>query len=98
MRMLLKVSPRGEVGNKAVADGTMGRVLGQFMEKHKPEAAYFTVEHGERMAYMVFDLKDVAHLPAIMEPFWNDMGATVDYHPVMNGEDLQRGLAALKSH
>jgi hypothetical protein len=28
MRMMLKVSPRGDAANKAVADGTLGRVVG----------------------------------------------------------------------
>lgn len=98
MRMLLKASPRGEAGNRAVADGTFGRVIGRFMERFHPEAAYFTTEHGERTAFLIFDLKSESEMVAAAEPFWNELHATVDWVPVMTAEDVQKGLAALAKH
>jgi len=95
MRMLLKASPRGDAGNKAILDGTFGRVLGQFMERFHPEAAYFTTENGERTALLIFDLKSEADMVASAEPFWNELHATVDWSPVMTAEDVQKGLAGL---
>ncbi|MGE5242852.1 MAG: hypothetical protein ACM3SQ_01310 [Betaproteobacteria bacterium] len=95
MRMLLKASPHGDAGNKAVLDGTFGRVLGQFMERFHPEAVYFTTENGERTALLIFDLKSEADMVAAAEPFWNELHATVDWAPVMTAEDVQKGLAAL---
>ena len=62
MRMMLKISPRGDAGNKAVADGTLGRVLQQFMERFHPEAAYFTTEDGERTAFIFFNLEIMINL------------------------------------
>jgi hypothetical protein len=95
MRMLLKVSPRGDAGNKGVMDGTFGRVLGQFMERFHPEATYFTTENGERTALLIFDLKTESDMVAAAEPFWNDLHAIVNWSPVMTAEDVQKGLAAL---
>ena len=95
MRMLLKASPRGDAGNKAILDGTFGRVLGQFMERFHPEAVYFTTEDGERTALLIFDLKSEADMVAAAEPFWNELHATVNWSPAMTAEDVQKGLAAL---
>jgi hypothetical protein len=95
MRMLLKVRPQGELGNKAILDGTFGRLLGQFGERFHPEAMYFTTEHGERTALLIFNLKTESEMVAAAEPFWNELHATVDWAPVMTAEDVQKGLAAL---
>jgi hypothetical protein len=37
---------------------------------------------------------DSAHIPFIAEPLFQRMGAMVEFIPVMNADDLQRGLAA----
>jgi hypothetical protein len=98
MRMLMKVSPRGEAGNKAIVDGTFGRVLERFAKKFQPEAMYFTTEHGERMALLIFDLKSESDMVAAAEPFWIELHATVDWSPVMTAADVQKGLAGLAGH
>jgi hypothetical protein len=43
---------------------------------------------------MVFDLKDPSEIPGIAEPFFMHLNAKVDFCPVMNAEDLQKGLEA----
>jgi hypothetical protein len=95
MRMLLKVSPRGDAANKAILDGTFAKVLGAFGERFHPEATYFTTEDGERTALLIFDLKNEAEMVAAAEPFWNELHATVNWSPVMTGDDVQKGLASL---
>jgi len=94
MRMLLKVSPRGDSANRAVVEGAFGRVLQQFMERFHPEAMYFTTEAGERSVLLFFDLKSESDMVSAAEPFWNELHAKVDWSPVMTGEDVQKGLAA----
>ena len=94
MRMLLKVSPGGDAANTAVTDGTMERVLGRFVERFHPEAAYFTTEAGERTFLFFFDLHAESDMVLAAEPFWNEMHAKVDWAPVMTAEDVQKGLAA----
>ena len=39
-------------------------------------------------------MKDSSQMPSLAEEFFNSLGADVEFIPVMNGEELQRGLAA----
>ncbi len=93
MRMMLKVTIPVEAGNKAVKDGTLPRVMQSTTERLKPEAAYFFAEDGKRTALFVFNMQDVSQVPAIAEPLFMAMHASVTMVPVMNGDDLQKGLA-----
>ncbi len=95
MRMMLRWSVPVERGNEAIADGMMGRVTGELMEKLKPEAAYFWPEQGERAGMMVFDMAGSVDIPAIAEPLFMNLDADVEFNPVMNAEDLQKALAKL---
>jgi len=57
-----------------------------------PEAAYFTTEKGKRTAYVFFDLADVSEIPKISEPLFETFKAEIDLKPVMNQDDLLKGL------
>jgi hypothetical protein len=94
MRMLLRFELGLAETNEAVRTRTMDAVNEKLMEMTKPEAAYFGTENGRRTGYLVFDMVDSAEIPVIAEPLFQRMGATVEFIPVMNAEDLQRGLAA----
>ncbi|PHQ48015.1 hypothetical protein BLA24_31670 [Streptomyces cinnamoneus] len=83
-------------GNEAVRDGTMGTVVQELMEQLKPEAAYFTALDGGRTCLLVFDMDDASQMPKICEKLFTEMEAEVELHPVMDAEDLKKGLAALK--
>ena len=84
-----------ESGNRAVKDGTVGTLMQRSAERWKPEAMYFTTFDGRRTVYMVFDLPDASDIPPFAEPFFRQLDAEVELAPVMNGEDLQRGLSQL---
>jgi hypothetical protein len=71
-------------------------VLQQLAEQWKPEAMYFTTFDGRRTAFVVFDMADSAAIPAFAEPLFQGLNAEVQISPVMNGEDLQRGLSQLR--
>lgn len=96
MRMMLKVSIPNEAGNKAVKDGTIGKIIGQWSEQHKPEASYFVAQNGERCAYFFFDAKDATDIPSIAEPFFMGLNARIEAVPAMNPQDLKAGLDKLK--
>ncbi|MFH9012671.1 hypothetical protein ACH4C6_14935 [Streptomyces sp. NPDC017943] len=95
MRVLLKACMDTEKANEAIRNGTMGKLLQESLELIKPEAAYFTSENGRRTAFMVFDMQDSAQMPVLSEPFFLNLGAEITYTPVMNVEDVQRGLSQL---
>ncbi|MFE5893299.1 hypothetical protein [Streptomyces sp. NPDC056468] len=96
MRVLLKANLDTEKGNDAIRSGKLPQVIQELMEKIKPEAAYFTTENGLRTMFLFFDLKEPSQMPVIAEPLFFELGAKVDYTPVMNGEDVQKGLSQLK--
>ena len=92
MRMLLKVSMPVEHGNAAIKSGALQRSVEAAMKALTPEAAYFFPEDGKRTFMMVFDMQGSWQLPAIVEPLFQNLGASILVTPVMNGDDLQRGL------
>ncbi|GHA75436.1 hypothetical protein [Streptomyces termitum] len=95
MRMLMKVQMDTEAANEAIRRGSLPKLMQGAFERIAPEAAYFTVENGCRTGYLFFDLADPSDLPVIAEPFFMELGAKIHYSPVMNREDLAKGLAAL---
>lgn len=94
MRMLLTLSIPVAKGNAAITDGTLARVLESALGTIKPEAAYFGTTAGKRGGFIVFDLTDPSQIPAIAEPFFQELEAEVTFAPVMSVEDLQKGLAS----
>jgi hypothetical protein len=95
MRVLLKATMDTEKANEAIRNGTLGKLVQESVEQIKPEAAYFTTDHGKRTAYLVFDMQDSSQMPVISEPFFLNLGAEITYTPVMNMEDVQKGLSQL---
>jgi hypothetical protein len=93
MRTMLRISMPVEAGNRAVTEGTLPLTFQSLTERLKPEAAYFFPEDGRRSALFVFDMQDASQIPAIVEPLFMGMQAAVTLTPVMNAEDLRKGLA-----
>lgn len=92
MRMMLRVTVPIEEGNKAIKDGSLGKVIEHALSDLKPEAAYFTAESGHRTAYLFVEMKDSSDMPYIAERFFFAFNAAVDFIPVMNVEELRKGL------
>jgi hypothetical protein len=92
MRVLAKVAIDTPTGNAAIKSGALGKVIESTIALVKPEAAYFTTDAGKRCAYFVFDLKDVSDIPMIAEPWFHELGASVDISPLMVAEDVGKGL------
>lgn len=93
MRMMLKVTIPVEAGNKAIKDGTLPRIMQSTTERLKPEAAYFFAEDGRRTALFFFNMQDVSQIPSIVEPLFMGINASLTMVPVMNADELQKGLA-----
>lgn len=96
MRMMARVSMPVETANQAIKDGTLGTTMQRAADRWKPEAMYFTTFDGRRTAYMVFDLPDTSDIPPFAEPLFMGLDAEVELAPVMNGDDLQKGLSQLR--
>jgi len=92
MRTLLKVTMDAVSGNKSILEGSLPKLMQSTMESLKPESAYFYAANGKRTAMMVFDMKDASEIPSICEPFFMGLNADVELIPVMNADDLKKGL------
>ncbi|MFF5477264.1 DUF3303 family protein [Streptomyces sp. NPDC012935] len=96
MRVLLQAHVDTEKANEVIRSGKMSQVMQEIMAAFKPEAAYFGPDGGVRSMFIVFDMQDSSQLPSLTEPLFEKFGAKVDYTPVMNLDDLQKGLSQLK--
>jgi hypothetical protein len=102
MRTVLKFTIPVETGNARVTDGTLSKTLESILSELKPEAAYFFDVNGERSGFVVFDMKESSQIPTIAEPLFVALNARVEIQPVMNLEDVRKGLsgaeATIKRH
>jgi hypothetical protein len=92
---MARVSIPVQEGNRAVADGALPSLIQRTAERWHPEAMYFTTFDGRRTAYLIFDLPGPPDIPTFAEPFFTQLNAEVELAPVMDGADLQKGLAEL---
>lgn len=95
MRFLLIAHMSTDASNVAGRDGRIGTLLQRALEQLTPEVAYFGPHEGGRTAFIVCNMDDVSQIPAMSEPFFQELGARVEFIPVMNAEDLMRGVSAL---
>jgi hypothetical protein len=103
MRMMLHVVMPIETANAAIRSGEFGPFVQKVLADLKPEAAYFTETDGNRSGYIFFDMKDSSELPAIAEPWFLALNATLTVKPAMSAQDLgsSSGAAiekAVKAH
>jgi hypothetical protein len=92
MRMLLKVTFPTAKANTAIQEGRLGQELERVMNQLQPEAAYFYGENGKRTAFFVFNMEDSSQLPTTHEPLFLEFEAETHTTPVMNRDDLAKGL------
>ncbi|AZQ74058.1 MULTISPECIES: hypothetical protein [Streptomyces] len=93
MRMLLRARMDTHTSNAGVKDGSLPRLMEKIVEELKPEAAYFAPLDGGRSCLMVFDMQDSSQIVGIGEKLFQEADAEVELNPVMNLDDLKKGLA-----
>jgi hypothetical protein len=95
MRMMLKVTFPTEVGNRVMQDGSFSQIMEDTIRRLKPEAAYFVADRGRRCAMLFFDMQDTSDIPVIAEPLFVGLHAEIELLPVMNLDDLPKGLKSV---
>ncbi|TBW38265.1 hypothetical protein EYW49_09995 [Siculibacillus lacustris] len=91
--MMLRTHLDAHDGSEAIKSGALQKAIGAFIEKFKPEAAYYTTDNGLRSGLYVFDMKEPSLSVVIAEPFF-DLGCKVTLSPCMTAEDLRAGFEA----
>jgi hypothetical protein len=92
MRLMLTFAIPVETGNTAYTDGSLGKTIEKLLEDTSAEAAYFTLVDGERGGMIFFEESDSARIPQIVEPVFTALGAHIEIVPVLNAEELKRGI------
>ena len=95
MRMFMRIKFDVEASNRAIKDGSLGKIVEGFALAFKPEGIWFVAQDGKRCMVAVFDLPSTSKIPPLAEPFFLGLGATIEVSPAMDMADLQAGLAAL---
>jgi hypothetical protein len=92
MRFLIRAKTPTEAGNKVVQDPNFLTKLEEYLNKVKPEAAYFMPIEGQRAGAFIVNMESNEQVPAIVEPLFQWWGSNIDVVPVMNFEELKKGL------
>jgi hypothetical protein len=92
MRFIIRAKIPTEAGNKMVQDPNFLKNLEDYMNKAKPEAAYFFEADGNRVMAFIVDIQSADQIPALAEPLFQGMGANVEFHPVMNFDELKKAV------
>jgi hypothetical protein len=96
MRFMITFRIPVDKGNELAKKGNLGSTIQSIMEELKPEAAYFSDIEGARGGYIVVNMDDASQIPAIAEPLFLGLDATVQVHPVMTPEDLGKATPAIE--
>lgn len=70
--------------------------LEAYINKVKAEAAYFFEAGGERTFVFVVNFESADIIPSIAEPLFQDIGARLEFHPIMLFEDLKKAIEHLR--
>ncbi len=97
MRFIVRAKIPTLAGNKMVKDPKFIQNLEEYISKVKPEASYFFEADGNRVAAFVVNIDSADMIPSIAEPLFQEMGANVEFHPVMSLDDLKKGVQHLST-
>lgn len=97
MRFIVRAKIPTEKGNKMVKDPKFIQNLEEYTNKIKPEASYFFEADGNRVCAFIVNIDSVDMIPTIAEPLFQEMGANVEFHPVMSFDDLKKAVLHLNT-
>jgi hypothetical protein len=96
MRFMVKAIWDVEKGNELARKGNLGKIAQTILEEIKPEAAYFLAQKGKRSAILFVNIDDASKIPAIAEPWFLALNASVEFKPVMKLVDLQKAGTSIE--
>jgi hypothetical protein len=76
-----------------VQDPNFLKKLEDYMNKVRPEVAYFMPVDGHRAAAFIVNIQSNDQVPTIVEPLFQWMGDNVEVIPIMNFDELKKGIS-----
>jgi hypothetical protein len=95
MRVMVRMRSDTEKSSQAVRSGELAQIIGRFMERTKPEAAYFTIDEGKRTSFFIIDMQKSSEMPPLFEEAFMKLGAEIQVTPVMKLEELREGFSQI---
>jgi len=92
LKFLLRMHMPTDYGNKMLQDPNFQKKLEGLLNQIKPEAVYFAPVEGERGIFMIVNLPSADMIAGVAEPIWMTLNCKLDFTPVMELTDLQKGL------
>jgi hypothetical protein len=68
------------------------KILKSILAKSNPKLVIFFEADGNRVCAFVVNMDSVDMIPTIAEPLFQEMGANVEFHPVMSFDDLKKAI------
>jgi hypothetical protein len=93
MRFMVEFTVPTQHGNEIVRSGKIDKVLKKLGEEFKPEAMYFYPADGCRAGCIFLQTDNPAVGAAVGERLWFGLQAEIKVTPVMNAEELRKGLS-----
>jgi hypothetical protein len=90
MRLLVKITPNHQIFNQWVKDGSAPEKMQAILTSLKPEAVYFTLIEGRRSLIAIVNIDEASQMATLLEPWFLQLEAQVEAHPVMLQEDLMK--------
>jgi hypothetical protein len=97
MRVMIRFSFPVNSGNAAIRSGKVEKVFQQLIDDVKPEAAYFHAVHGDRGGFFIVNMQESSQVAEIAERLFFGLDAKIELIPVMNAEDLRKGLSSVQN-
>jgi hypothetical protein len=94
MRFILRAQIPTEAGNRMMQNPNAMKDMESYMQKIKPEAAYFFEAGGDRTMVFIVNMDRTDQMPILAEPLFM-LGAKVEFHPVMLPEDLKKAVESM---
>jgi hypothetical protein len=93
--MLIAHIPNNEATIKMFKENSkmVSERIETIVKKLNAQAAYFGEDEGERTAFVIVDIPSADMIPVFTEPFFINLGAKVEKKPVMDIEDVKKGLS-----
>ena len=92
MRFVVRARITTEAGNKMLNDPRFIQKIEEYITKTKAEGAYFFESGGDRTMTFIIEIQSADQIPSIAEPLFQDLGANVEFHPVMLLDDLKKAI------
>ncbi|KIF03686.1 hypothetical protein PL81_22790 [Streptomyces sp. RSD-27] len=97
MRVMLRARLDTAAANEGIKTGALVQAMRKFMDRVRPEAAYFGLHEGVRACWIVFDVQDSAQVPLLTWDLFSRFHAEVEIGPVTTGEELAEILSEVRT-